>query len=61
MESFDKREEGYERAFSHEQEMRFKARARRNRKLGAWAGETLGLSGAALDDYAAGIVARAVG
>ena len=53
MEAFDKREEGFERAFSREQELRFLARARRNRKLGLWAGEKLGLSGDALTDYAA--------
>jgi len=60
MESFDKREEGFERAFSHAEELRFRARARRNRKLGRWAGEKLGLTGAALDGYAEGLVAHAV-
>ena len=60
MDNFDKREEGFERAFSHAEELRFKARARRNRKLGRWAGESLGLSGPALDGYAEGFVARAV-
>ena len=60
MTTFDKREEGFERAFAFEEEVRFKARARRNRKLGSWAGETLGLSGPALDGYAEGFVARGV-
>jgi len=53
MDAFDKREEGFERAFSRDQELRFLARARRNRKLGLWAGEKLGLAGEALTDYAA--------
>ena len=60
METFDKREEGFERAFSHSEELRFKARARRNRKLGLWAGEKLGLSGPELARYAEDLVARAV-
>ena len=60
METFDKREESFELAFSHSQELRFRARARRNRKLGEWAGGKLGLSGPALDGYAAGFVAREV-
>jgi hypothetical protein len=60
MESFDKREEGFELAFSHSQELRFRARARRNRKLAEWAGGKLGLSGPPLEGYAAGFVAREV-
>ncbi len=58
MTTFEKREEGFERAFSHQEELRFRARARRNRRLGEWAGEKLGLSGPALEGYAAGFVAR---
>jgi hypothetical protein len=58
MDEMDKREEGFEQAFSHQDEIRFKARARRNRKLGAWAGEKLGLTGEALADYATAWVGR---
>ena len=58
MDPLDQREEGFERAFAHEEELRFKARARRNRKLGAWAGGKLGLEGRALQDYAAALVER---
>jgi hypothetical protein len=58
MDSFTHREEGFERAFIREEELRFKARARRNRKLGLWAGEKLGLTGSALDAYAAALVER---
>ena len=60
MDTFDKREESFELAFSHSQELRFRARARRNRKLGEWAGGKLGLTGAPLEGYAAGFVAREV-
>ena len=56
MSTFDKREEGFERQFAHDEEIRFKARARRNRMLGMWAAEKLGLSGAAADAYAKEIV-----
>ncbi len=60
MDSFERREEGFERAFSRDEELRFRARARRNRRLGAWAGEKLGLSGQALEDYASALVEREI-
>jgi hypothetical protein len=60
MTSFDKREEGFERAFTLQEELRFKARARRNRRLGDWAAEQLGLSGQARQDYVAALVERQV-
>ena len=60
MTSFDKREEGFERAFTFQEEFRFKARARRNRRLGDWAPETLGLSSQARQDYVTTLVDRQV-
>jgi hypothetical protein len=48
-EPFDKREEGFELKFAHEEEVRFRARARRNKMLGLWAAEKLGLASAAAD------------
>ena len=45
MTTFDKREEGFEKKFAHDEELRFKANARRNKLLGLWAAEKLGLSG----------------
>jgi hypothetical protein len=57
MSTFDKREEGFERKFAHDEEVRFKARARRNKLLGLWAAERLGLSGDAAEAYAKEIVA----
>ena len=49
MTTFDKREEGFEKKFAHDEEMRFKAVARRDHMLGRWAAERLGLTGAAAD------------
>jgi hypothetical protein len=54
--TFDKREEGFEKKFAHDEELRFKATARRNKLLGLWAAEKLGISGAAADSYAKEVV-----
>src|SRR5580658_9694665 len=56
MTTFDKREEGFERQFAHDEELRFKATARRNKLLGLWAAEKLGLTGANADAYAKSVV-----
>ena len=56
MTTFDKREEGFEKKFAIDEELRFKANARRNRLLGQWAAQKLGLSGAEADEYAKAIV-----
>jgi len=56
MTSFDKRREGYESKFAHDQELKFKAMARRNKLLGLWAAEKMGLTGAAAEDYAKEVV-----
>lgn len=57
MTTFDEREEGFEKKFAHDEELRFKAKARCNKLLGLWAAEKLGLSGPAADAYAKEIVA----
>jgi hypothetical protein len=56
MTTFDKREEGFEKKFAHDEELQFKATARRNKLLGLWAAEKLGLSGAQADAYANEVV-----
>jgi hypothetical protein len=56
MTTFDKREEGFEKQFAHDEELRFKATARRNKMLGKWAAERLGLSGAEAEAYAKEVV-----
>lgn len=57
MTTFDRREETFESRFAHDQEMTFKARARRNDQLGRWAAEQLGKQGTATEDYAQGLIA----
>ena len=52
MTTFDKREEGFEKQFAHDEELRFKANARRNKLLGLWAAAKLGMAGAEADAYA---------
>ena len=56
MTTFDKREEAFEQQFAHDEELKFKATARRNKLLGLWAAEKLGLNGAEADSYALSIV-----
>jgi len=56
MTTFDKREEGFEKKFAHDEELRFKANARRNKMLGMWAAEKLGLSGDEAAAYAKEVV-----
>lgn len=57
MTTFDKRQEGFEKKFAHDEELRFKATARRNKLLGLWAAEKMGLTGAEADAYAKEVVA----
>ena len=56
MTTFDKREEGFEKKFALDEELRFKANARRNKLLGHWAAEKLGLTGADAEAYAKTVV-----
>lgn len=56
MSTFDKREEGFEKKFALDEEQRFKAMARRNKLLGLWAAEKMGLAGADADAYAKTVV-----
>jgi hypothetical protein len=56
MTTFDKREEGFEKQFARDEELKFKAGARRNRLLGLWAAEKLGLAGAPAEAYAKEVI-----
>ncbi|MDX2258287.1 MAG: DUF1476 domain-containing protein [Hyphomicrobiaceae bacterium] len=51
MTTFDDREKAFEKKFAHDADLKFKAEARRNNLIAAWAGEKLGLTGDALADY----------
>jgi hypothetical protein len=57
MSTMKDREEGFERKFAHDEELKFKAMARRNKLLGLWAAEKLGKSGDAAESYAREVVA----
>jgi len=56
MTTFDKREKDFEKKYAHDEELRFKATARRNKLLGVWAAEKLGLAGPEADAYAKAVV-----
>jgi hypothetical protein len=56
MTTFDKREEAFEQHFAHDEALRFKATARRNKLLGLWAAEKLGMAGSEANSYALSIV-----
>ncbi|MDA9422705.1 MULTISPECIES: DUF1476 domain-containing protein [Bradyrhizobium] len=56
MTTFDKREQGFEAKFAHDEELVFKATARSNKLLGLWAAGQLGLSGDAAAGYAGTLV-----
>jgi hypothetical protein len=56
MTTFDKREEGFEKQFAHDEELKFKATSRRNKLLGLWAAEKLGRTGTDADTYAKEVV-----
>src|SRR4030081_1417502 len=57
MTTFDKREEGFETKYPPDEEQKFKAEARRNRLLGMWVAEKLGITGDAATAYAKEVVA----
>jgi hypothetical protein len=53
--SLEDRQKAFEKKFTHDADLKFKAEARRNKYLAEWAGAKLGLTGAALDAYAAAV------
>ena len=61
MMTFDKREQGFEAKFIHDEELRFKAVARCNKMLGNWAAAQLGLTGDAAATYANELVTANLG
>ena len=56
MTTFQKREEGFEKKFAHDEELKFKAMARRNKMLGLWAAGQLGKSGPDAEAYAKSVI-----
>ena len=61
MSTFDRREEAFEKKFAHDEELNFRAIARRNKLLGLWAAEKLGKTGEAASIYASAVIAAEVG
>ncbi|PPD28295.1 MAG: hypothetical protein CTY20_10635 [Hyphomicrobium sp.] len=51
MTQFDDRQKAFEKKFTHDADLKFKAESRRNKALAEWAGAKLGLSGAEIEDY----------
>ena len=56
MSGFDDRERAFETKFAHDEEMKFRITARRNRLLGEWAARLMGLSAAESESYAKDVV-----
>src|SRR5260370_42016429 len=52
MTTFDQREQAFEHKFEHDEELKFKARARKNKMLGLWAAGLMSKTGAAAETYA---------
>ena len=56
MTTFDDRENAFENKFAHDQDMAFRVTARRNRLIGQWAAEKMGLTAEETDSYAKSVV-----
>jgi len=56
MSSFKDREKAFEGKFAHDEELKFKATARRNKLLGQWAAEQMHLSGDAAEAYVGAVI-----
>lgn len=57
MTTFDKRQDAFEAKFARDEELKFRAVARRNKLLGLWAAEKLGKTGPDAEAYAKEVVA----
>ena len=57
MTTFDNRENAFENQFAHDAEMQFRVIARRDKLLGLWGAEKLGIAGEAAETYAKTVVA----
>ena len=59
--AFQDRENTFEKQFAHDEDLRFKAVARRNKAVALWVAETKGLSGADAEKYASDFVGAQIG
>jgi hypothetical protein len=51
MTTFDDREKGFEKKFTHDADLKFKAESRRNKLMAEWAAGKMGMTGTAIEDY----------
>jgi hypothetical protein len=56
MTTFEERQKGFEKKFEKDQELQFKATARRNKLLGLWAAQLMGVKDEAAESYAREVV-----
>jgi hypothetical protein len=56
MTTFEDREKGFERKFAHDEELKFKATARRNKLIGLWAADKMGLTADEAQAYAREVI-----
>ena len=56
MTTFNEREKAFEKKYEHDQDLKFKVNARRNKLLGLWAAALMGKSGADAEAYAKDVV-----
>ncbi|GAA5078644.1 DUF1476 domain-containing protein [Maritalea mobilis] len=56
MTTFDDRESAFENKYAHDEEMKFKAEARRNKLMGLWVADILGKTGTEAEEYAKSVV-----
>jgi len=56
MSTFDDRETAFENKYAHDEEMQFKAEARRNKLLGLWAADLMGKTGDEANAYAKEVI-----
>ena len=56
MAQFDDRKKAFENKFAHDEELKFRANAKRNKLLGLWAADLMGLSGVEAQDYAKEVI-----
>ena len=56
MTSMNDREKAFENKFAHDEDLNFRAMARRNKLLGLWAAEKLGKTGADAEAYAKEVI-----
>ena len=56
MTTFDERADAFEKKFAHDQDLQFKATARRNKMLGQWVAAKLGKTGTDAEAYAKSVL-----